>query len=48
MLHAVGRTEFDHAVVMVRDRLDALAPHFRARAFTSAGRRCTTWGRAIA
>ncbi|WP_429861115.1 hypothetical protein [Achromobacter ruhlandii] len=26
MLHAVGQTEFDHAVVMVRDRLDALAP----------------------
>jgi hypothetical protein len=24
MLHAVGQTEFDHAVVMVRDRLDAV------------------------
>ena len=33
MLHAVGRTEFDHAVVMVRDRLDALAPHFERQGF---------------
>jgi len=33
MLHAVGRTEFDHAVVMVRDRLDALAPHFARQGF---------------
>ena len=32
MLHAVGRTEFDHAVVMVRDRLDALA-HFERQGF---------------
>ena len=33
MLHPVGRTEFDHAVVMVRDRLDALAPHFERQGF---------------
>ena len=33
MLHAVGQTEFDHAVVMVRDRLDALAPHFERQGF---------------
>lgn len=33
MLHSVGRTEFDHAVVMVRDRLDALAPHFERQGF---------------
>ncbi|WP_459616973.1 VOC family protein [Bordetella sp. 2513F-2] len=33
MLHAVGRTEFDHAVVMVRDRLDELAPHFERQGF---------------
>jgi hypothetical protein len=33
MLHAVGRTEFDHAVIMVRDRLDALAPHFERQGF---------------
>ena len=34
MLHAVGRTEFDHAVVMVRDRLDELAPHYERQGFT--------------
>lgn len=34
MLHAVGRTEFDHAVVMVRDRLQQLAPHFERQGFT--------------
>ncbi|MBO1112686.1 VOC family protein [Bordetella petrii] len=28
-----GRTEFDHAVVMVRDRLDELAPHFERQGF---------------
>lgn len=33
MLHSVGRTEFDHAVIMVRDRLDALAPHFERQGF---------------
>ncbi|WP_251864024.1 VOC family protein [Achromobacter sp. Marseille-Q4962] len=33
MLHAVGRTEFDHAVIMVRDRLDELAPHFERQGF---------------
>lgn len=33
MLHVVGRTEFDHAVIMVRDRLDALAPHFERQGF---------------
>ncbi|UDG76440.1 VOC family protein [Achromobacter sp. 77] len=33
MLHSVGRTEFDHAVVMVRDRLDALAPHYERQGF---------------
>lgn len=33
MLHPVGRTEFDHAVVMVRDRLEALAPHFERQGF---------------
>lgn len=26
-------TEFDHAVIMVRDRLDALAPHFERQGF---------------
>ncbi|CAP41039.1 VOC family protein [Bordetella petrii] len=29
----VDRTEFDHAVVMVRDRLDAVAPHFERQGF---------------
>ncbi|WP_144635907.1 VOC family protein [Bordetella genomosp. 13] len=33
MLHAVGRTEFDHAVIMVRDRLEELAPHFERQGF---------------
>jgi hypothetical protein len=38
MLHAVGSTEFDHAVVMVRDRLDALAPHFERQGFHLSGK----------
>ncbi|SAH90758.1 dioxygenase [Bordetella ansorpii] len=33
MLHAVGRTEFDHAVIMVRDRLQELAPHYERQGF---------------
>src|SRR5690606_32545769 len=33
MLHDAGRTEFDHAVVMVRDRLDELAPHYERQGF---------------
>lgn len=33
MLHAVGHTEFDHAVIMVRDRLEALAPHYERQGF---------------
>jgi len=34
MLHAVGRTEFDHAVIMVRERLQELAPHFERQGYT--------------
>lgn len=34
MLHTDGRTEFDHAVVMVRDRLEQMAPHFESQGFT--------------
>jgi len=34
MLHTDGRTEFDHAVVMVRDRLEQMAPHFEGQGFT--------------
>lgn len=30
---AAGRTEFDHAVVMVRDRLEAFSPHFERQGF---------------
>lgn len=33
MLHDAGCTEFDHAVVMVRDRLDELAPHYERQGF---------------
>ncbi|MBV7481337.1 VOC family protein [Bordetella sp. BOR01] len=33
MLHSADRTEFDHAVVMVRDRLDEVAPHFERQGF---------------
>jgi len=33
MLHSADRTEFDHAVVMVRERLEALAPHFERQGF---------------
>ena len=33
MLHSADRTEFDHAVVMVRDRLNALAPQFERQGF---------------
>src|SRR5690606_674790 len=33
MLHPSDETEFDHAVIMVRDRLDALAPHFDGQGF---------------
>lgn len=33
MLHPSGETDFDHAVIMVRDRLDALAPHFEEQGF---------------
>lgn len=33
MLHPSDETEFDHAVVMVRDRLDELAPHFEEQGF---------------
>jgi len=33
MLHPSDETEFDHAVIMVRDRLDELAPHFEEQGF---------------
>ncbi|AHV91598.1 VOC family protein [Bordetella holmesii] len=33
MLSDPGRTEFDHAVIMVRDRLDALAPDYERQGF---------------
>ncbi|MVW80810.1 VOC family protein [Bordetella sp. 02P26C-1] len=33
MFHPSDVTDFDHAVVMVRDRLDELAPHFEAQGF---------------
>lgn len=33
MLHPSEETEFDHAVVMVRDRLDELAPRVEAQGF---------------
>ena len=33
MLHPSDETEFDHAVIMVRDRLDELAPHFEGQGF---------------
>lgn len=33
MLHPSDETEFDHAVIMVRDRLEALAPHFEGQGF---------------
>ncbi|HYG41390.1 MAG TPA: VOC family protein [Bordetella sp.] len=38
MLHNADRTEFDHAVVMVRDRLDELAPHFERQGFHLSGK----------
>jgi hypothetical protein len=33
MLRSSDKTDFDHAVVMVRDRLDELAPHFEKQGF---------------
>ncbi|OZI77618.1 VOC family protein [Bordetella genomosp. 12] len=33
MLNDPGRTEFDHAVIMVRDRLEALAPQYEGQGF---------------
>lgn len=33
MLRPSDETDFDHAVVMVRDRLDELAPHFEKQGF---------------
>ncbi|MET0186151.1 MAG: VOC family protein [Achromobacter sp.] len=33
-MYPVGRTEFDHAVIMVRDQLDTLSPHYERQGFS--------------